>query len=252
MNTLRLAWRQLLRDLRSGDIRILLAAVVLAVVAVTAVGFVTDRTERALLIEANRLLGGDAVVRSDTPISGALENAASASGLKRTETIELNSMVRVGNGVDAQLKLGDLRALGDGYPLRGSFRLLTSDGERDASSIPASGTLWMSRAGAQTLGAHIGDSVAIGDSSLQLTALVLKEPDASLDYFNVAPRVFLNHGDLQATGLVQEGSRLDYRLIVAGDAAAVERFIAQAKPALIRGQRLESIGEARPEVRSAL
>ncbi|MEO5595771.1 MAG: FtsX-like permease family protein, partial [Lysobacteraceae bacterium] len=66
------------------------------------------------------------------------------------------------------------------------------------------------------------------------------------------PRVFLNHGDLQATGLVQEGSRLDYRLIIAGDAAAVERFIAQAKPALIRGQRLESIGEARPEVRSAL
>ncbi len=58
----------------------------LAVVAVTAVGFVTDRAERALAIEANRLLGGDAVVRGDAPIAGAIRDAASAPGLQRTET----------------------------------------------------------------------------------------------------------------------------------------------------------------------
>ena len=42
MTTLALAWRQLRRDLAAGDVRILLAALVLAVVAVTAVGFVTE------------------------------------------------------------------------------------------------------------------------------------------------------------------------------------------------------------------
>ena len=63
MRTLALAWRQLRRDLAAGDIRILFAALVLAVVAVTSVGFVTDRAERALAMEANRLLGGDALVR---------------------------------------------------------------------------------------------------------------------------------------------------------------------------------------------
>ena len=55
-----LAWRQLRRDLRAGDVRILVAALVLAVLAVTAVGFVTDRANRALALEANRLLGGAA------------------------------------------------------------------------------------------------------------------------------------------------------------------------------------------------
>lgn len=252
MKLLRLAWRQLRRDLASGDIRILIAALSLAVVAVTAIGFVTDRAERALAIEANRLLGGDAVVRGDQPIAGALREAASAPGLAHTETVEFSSMIRVGEGGDAALRLSDLRALGEGFPLRGRFVIDDARGEREAEGIPAPGTLWMSRAGADLLGARIGDAVSIGQSRLALAALVVQEPDAAMDYFNVAPKVFLNLADLPATGLVQEGSRVRYRLVVAGDAAAVERFTSVAKASLGRGQRLETIADARPEIRSAL
>ncbi len=261
MNVLRLAWRQLRRDLKAGDIHILIAALTLAVIAVTSVGFVTDRAQRGLAIEANRLLGGDAVVRSDSPITGAVLATASAPGLRRAETIALDSMIRVGNGTDQRsasgapqaLMLGDLRALGPGFPLRGSFRIVGADAqERDADAVPLPGTAWMSRAGAETLGASVGDTVTIGESTLRLTALVLREPDASINYFNVAPKVFLNLADLAATGLVQEGSRIGYRLVVAGDATAVDRFTKQVKPALGRGQRLETVGEARPEILSAL
>src|SRR3546814_2280986 len=92
---------------------------------------------------------------------------------------------------------------------------------READGIPAPGTRWMSRAGADLLGARVGDAVSIGQSRLRLAALVVQEPDAAMDYFNVAPKVFLNLADLSATGLVQEGSRVRYRLVVAGDAAAV-------------------------------
>lgn len=253
-----LAWRQLRRDLKSGDIRILLAALALAVFAVTAVGFVTDRAERALAIEANRLMGGDAVVRGDAPIAGAVRDAARVPGLRSTDTVELNSMIRVAHGdaaaADADsLRLGDLRALGPGFPLRGTFRVLDARRvERSTAGIPSPGTVWMSRAGADTLGASIGDTVRLGDASLRLAALVTQEPDASLDYFNVAPKVFLNLADLASTGLVQEGSRVGYRLVVAGDAGAVERFVGSARVALGRGQRLETIGQARPEIRSAL
>lgn len=253
MRTLSLAWRQLRRDLAAGDIRILLAALVLAVVAVSSVGFVTDRAERALAIEANRLLGGDALVRGDAPIGGVIDEAANVAGLQRTQTVELDSMIRVGEGGDAQLRLGDLRALGDGFPLRGMFRIVGDDGaERDADAIPAPGTLWLSRAGADTLGARIGDDVGIGTRTFRLAALVAQEPDASIDYFNVAPKAFLNLSDLESTGLVQPGSRIRYRLVVAGDAAAVERFSTVARDNLGRGQRIETITDARPEVRSAL
>jgi putative ABC transport system permease protein len=258
IGTLALAWRQLRRDLAAGDIRILAAALVLAVVAVTAVGFVTDRAERALAIEANKLLGGDAVLRADAPIAGAARAAANVSGLRSAETVELDSMVRVaGSGSPrasdgASLRLGELQALGAGYPLRGGFTLEASNGPRAADAIPQPGTVWMSRTGADTLGAKPGDTVLLGDASLRLVALVTQEPGAGFDYFNVAPKVFLNLADLASTGLVQEGSRVRYRLVVAGQAAAVERFVATARANLGRGQRLETIGESRPELRSAL
>ena len=249
-----LAWRQLRRDLAAGDVRILLAALVLAVVAVTAVGFVTDRAERALAIEANRLLGGDAVVRGNAPPPDEIDAAADAPGLQRTRTVELDSMIRVGEGETANLRLGDLRALGEGFPLRGQFTVIDEVGgaPQAAGGIPAPGTLWMSQAGAETLRARIGDTVGIGESQLRLAALVTQEPDAALDYFNVAPKVFLNFADLEATGLVQEGSRLRHRLVVAGDSNAVEQFVAVARDNLGRGQRLETIEDARPEIRSAL
>ena len=253
MRTAALAWRQLRRDFKAGDIRILFAALVLAVVAVTAVGFVTDRAERALAIEANRLLGGDAVVRGDAPISGAIREAAQAPGLQSVDTVELDSMIRVGEGDTANLRLGDVRALGDGFPLRGTFRIAGADGiERDAASVPEPGTVWMSRAGADTLGASVGDTVTLGTSAFRLAALVLQEPDASIDYFNVAPKVFLHRSDLDGTGLVQPGSRIRYRLVVAGDANAVDSFTSVARASIGRGQRVETIGDARPEVRSSL
>jgi len=245
-----LAWRQLRRDLASGDVRILLAALVLAVMAVGSVSFITDRAERALALEANRLLGGDVVVRGDAAIDGALREAAGAPGLLQTETLSFPSMVRAGES----LRLGDMKALGKGFPLRGRFRLLdpATGGERDAEGIPAQGTLWISRAGADLLGAKVGDAIGVGNSELTLAALVVQEPDAALDYFNTAPRVFLNLADVPATGLVQEGSRVGYRLVVAGEAGAVEGFTAFARDNLGRGQRLETAGDARPEIRRAL
>ncbi len=249
-----MAWRQLRRDFAAGDLRILFAALVLAVLAVTAIGFVTDRAERALALEANRLLGGDAVVLGDTPFDGAVREAAGAPGLRSTETQEMPSMIRVGDADDERLKLGELRALGEGFPLRGRFRVVeTVDGpERDAAGIPERGSVWLSRAGADALDARLGDMIGIGESQLRLTALVVQEPDAAIDYFNIAPRVFLNLADLPATGLVQEGSRLRYRLVVAGEPSAVERFVSTARAGLARGQRLETVKDARPEVRSAL
>ncbi|GAB2656072.1 ABC transporter permease [Arenimonas aestuarii] len=250
MNSPGLALRQLRRDLASGDVRILLAALVLAVTAVCAVGFITDRAERALAQEANRLLGGDVVVRADSPIEDPLRTLAAEPGLSRTETWSFPSMVRVGES----LRLGDLKAMAEGFPLRGEFIVLERAGgpESVAGGIPAPGTIWMSRAGAEALDASIGDSVGIGSSQLRLAALVVQEPDAALDYFNTAPRVFLNLADLPATGLVQPGSRISYRLVVAGDASAVERFTAAASENLGRGQRLETAAEARPEIRRAL
>src|SRR5690606_36199188 len=103
-----------------------------------------------------------------------------------------------------------------------------------------------------TLDARVGDTIGVGESRFTLVALVVAEPDAALDYFNIAPKVFINLDDLAATGLVQEGSRIGYRTVVAGAAGAVDRFVTEVKPQLARGQKLETAGDARPEIRAAL
>ena len=248
-----LAWRQLRRDLRAGDVRILVAALVLAVVAVTAVGFVTDRANRALALEANQLLGGDAVVRSDSPIDGPITAAVAEHGLSSARTVSLNSMVRTGAGDQSRLRMADLRALGDGFPLRGTYRIIGADGiERDAPAVPAPGKAWIAQAGAAALDVAVGDALEVGTSRFELVAVVTAEPDAAFDYFDVAPRVFLNLEDLAGTGLVQEGSRVGHRLVVAGESSDVEAFVADARAALSRGQRIETIADSRMEVRSAL
>jgi putative ABC transport system permease protein len=162
-------------------------------------------------------------------------------------------MLQVGKGAQARLLLGDVRALGAGYPLRGEFRIDTGDGiDRAAQGVPATGTAWLSRAGAARLGVGIGDAVTLGESRLRITALVLQEPDAAMDYFAVAPKLFVALSDLAGTGLVQEGSRITYRLAVTGDASAVQYFVARVSDDKLRGLRVETASDARPEIRSAL
>jgi len=249
VKTLGLAWRQLRRDFAAGELRILLAALVLAVMAVTAVGFLTDRAQRALSLEANRLLGGDAVLQADEPITGALRAGAQAPGLRHSASLSMRGM----GGVGWQVKLGQLRAVEAGFPLRGRVMIERGAGEPEvARGIPRRGSVWMNSAGVQELSARIGDMVSIGDSNLRLEAIVTEEPEAALDVFGSGPKVFLDLADLPATNLDQPGSRIGYRLAVAGEPDAVEAFEAAVRSHLGRGQRLETAADARPEIRAAL
>ena len=249
MKLLKLAWRQTRRDLAAGEIRLMLMALVLAVMAVTAVGMITDRAETGLQQEANRLLGGDAALRADTPIDAAVPERASALGLQQAQTANFPSMVQTAEAVT----LADIRAVDRRFPLRGEFELRDADGVTTTQQGgPEAGTLWLSDDAARKLNVRIGDSVGVGNLQLRYAAMLIKEPDAALDYFNVAPKVLIAYADLPASGLVQDGSRIQYRMVVAGSPGAVEKFTAQQRKQLKRGQRLESREDARPEVRSAL
>lgn len=244
----RLTLRQALRDLAAGEVRLLIAALALAVASVTTISFLTDRAERALALEANRLLGGDAVLRADAPLPPETLALAARPGLEAVRTVEFPSMVRIGE----RLRLGELRAVGPEFPLRGAFVIRDATGQREVAGGPEAGTVWMTRSGANILGARLDDEVSLGRSTLRLAAVIEQEPDGALDYFNVAPRVVMHLDDLEATGLVQPGSRIAYRLVVAGEPDAVEGFTAEAREALGRGQRLETSADGRPEIRRAL
>lgn len=250
MGGLLLAAKLLLRDLRAGELNLIGVALVIAVGSMSAVGFFTDRVNRALTQEANQLLGADLVVASDRAIDESFRAEASRRGLAVASALRFPSMVMRGS----ETMLADLKAVSAGYPLRGGLRIadVLHGEERNASGVPAPGTAWVDDRLWNQLGISRGDVVKLGNASFRIEAVLVYDPDVAIGFLNAAPRIVINDADIPATGLVQNGSRIRYRLLVAGEAESIERYREWATPGLVAGQRLEGVTDARPEIRSAL
>ncbi|MGQ3168145.1 MAG: ABC transporter permease [Hydrogenophaga sp.] len=253
-----LGWSSLVRDWRAGELRLLVLAVTLAVAALTAVGFFADRLQGGLTRDASALIGGDAVVSSDHALPGAFEARARELGLTATQTLGFPTMGRARDEEGGAARLVALKAVGEGYPLRGTMRVADAQGAPDIATrdIPAPGTAWVDEALLVALNLKMGDPLLLGDTSLRIARIVVVEPDRGGGFMSFAPRVMLNAADLPATGLVQPASRLTYRLAVAGDTARVTDFSRwvdeELKKPGARGMRLESLEGGRPEMQQTL
>jgi putative ABC transport system permease protein len=115
----RLSLRALRRDWRSGELRVIALAITVAVAALTAVGFFTDRVERAMNAQATELLGADLVVESPDPIRAAIVEAAEQRGLDRADVVAFRSVVLAGD----ETALSEVKAVSPTYPLRGRMRI---------------------------------------------------------------------------------------------------------------------------------
>jgi putative ABC transport system permease protein len=254
----RLGWRTLWRDLRAGELRLLIVAVTLAVAALTAVGFFADRLKGGLARDARQLLGGDAVVTSDNPTPQAFIDRARALGLQATGTLGFPTMGRANESQGGASKLVALKVVDVGYPLRGSLRVAPAPETpgQITRDIPARGEAWVDAPLLDALGLKMGDPLLLGDSALKIARIIVTEPDRGGGFMSFAPRVMINQADIQATALVQPASRLSYRFAVAGTDRQVRAFNqwadAEIKKAEVRGVRLESLESGRPEMRQTL
>ncbi|HNI84401.1 MAG TPA: FtsX-like permease family protein [Ottowia sp.] len=254
-----LGWRTLWRDLRAGELRLLMVAVTLAVAALSSVGFFADRLQGGLQRDARQLLGGDVVLVSDhAPAPGWTQRAA-AEGLDSVLTLGFPTMGRAPEAQGGATRLVALKAVERGYPLRGRLRLAQHAQDRAGTptdAVPASGQVWVDPSLLEALALRRGDTLLLGDSALRITELIALEPDRGTGFMSFAPRVLMNAADLPATGLVQPASRITWRLALAGPEPAVQRYRAWAEAELARpgmaGLRLETLDTGRPEMRTTL
>ncbi len=256
-----LGWRTLWRDLRSGDLRLLMVAVTLAVAALTAVGFFADRLKGGLQRDALQLLGGDAVVSSDNPTPPNFVAKARELGLSVVTNLGFPTMARATDEQGGAAKLVALKVVEPGYPLRGALRVASAPDAADAitRAIPARGQAWVDAALLEALGLKMGDTLLLGDARLTVHTVIVVEPDRGAGFMNFAPRVMINTQDIAATKLIQPASRLTYRMAVAGDEKPVQEFVAwadaqvkQASANGLRGVRVESLQAGRPEMSQTL
>ena len=261
----RLAWRQGWRDFRAGELRLLMVAVVLAVAALSAVGFFANRLDAALARDAMQLLGGDAVVASDQPAPPAFVAKARALGLRAATNTSFPSMARAPDDKGGAVRLAAIKAVSGSYPLRGRMRVITQTGgaEQAVDGGPVVGQAWVDPALLDALALQLGDGLMLGELRLRIAAAIVQEPDRGAGFMSFAPRVMLHADDLAATGLVQPASRVTWRLAVASAASGrgvddpgVREFVrwaeAQVADGKLRGLRVESLESGQPAMRQTL
>ena len=262
-----LGLRNLWRDLRSGELNLLIVSVVLAVAALTAVGFFSDRLQAGLWRDAKQLLGGDAVVVSDKPTAEYFQKKAQELGLKTNATLSFPSMARADDAKGGETKLVALKAVSEGYPLRGQMSLQNSHSggapsnqpaTRLTRDVPQAGQAWVDPSLLEVMNLQVGDAIWLGDKSFQIAALIHREPDRGAAFMNFAPRVMIHQADVPATGLIQPASRVSYRMAVSGDVSQVnvQQFLKWARAEVdkpeVRGIQVESMESGRPEMRQTL
>ena len=246
----KLAFNQLLAQYKSGDLRVLLLALVLAVSSITAVNFFTYRIAAHLNSQGGLLLGGDLAIISDHAISNQVVELAKGQSLNTTQTLEFASMAIVGE----KNQLAEIKALSAGFPLRGNLEIKLSENAptQSVQTIPNKNEVWIEPRLANALKIKVGDKIELGASQLTVAALLTREPSRGGDMFSFAPRLMMNMDDVAATQLVQFGSRVKYQVLVAGQPVNVAQFATNITPKLQRGERVEDVKTARPEIKSAL
>lgn len=202
----RWAWIQTWRDFRGGSMRLLLLAVALAVAALTAVSFFANRIERGLGRDAAQLLGADLVVQADQPLSSQWSERAQALGLRTSRTWVFPSMARAPDERGGGARLVAIKAVEDGYPLRGQVTIAGVDAEgRTVSSRPApaggppAGRVWVDPGLLDVLGVGVGDALWLGEAALTIEAVIVREPDRGAGFVNFSPRVMMSQADLART-----------------------------------------------------
>ncbi|MGD8574755.1 MAG: FtsX-like permease family protein [Gammaproteobacteria bacterium] len=250
MKLIRQSLRNLRREWRSGELGVLLAALVVAVGAISAVGFTTSRINESIRQQSGAALAADVAVSARHGLPADYARIARASGLRTASLLTFASVIKHGDKV----QLADIRAATPGYPLRGKIRVAdTPFGQsRPADGFPEPGEVWLASRLMAALAVTPGGEVTIGKRSFRVTRVLGSLPDEGQTFTDFVAPALLNQSDIAATGLVGPASRVHYRLLAAGPAAAVKAFSEKIRPDLSQGERLMTVSDANRGMREAV
>ena len=244
-----LALRQLLRDARAGELRVLFFALLVAVAASTAIGYFGARLNGAMLLRATEFLGADLVLDGSTPARAEQVRTGLDLGLQHARVVEFSSVIATDNGI----QLSSIKAADDAYPLRGELKSAAQPyAEEQPGGGPKPGEAWAESRLLTALDLKVGDEIDVGSKTVRITRVLTYEPDRAGNIYSLTPRVLINLDDLAATGIVQPGSRVTFRELWRGEAPALESYRQTLKPGLDPNQRLLDGRDGNQQIGGAL
>lgn len=250
MKALRLAVLALARDGKSGELRVLLLALLVAVSALTAVGFFTNRVSRAVDQQAGEVLAADLRLQSRSAIDREYFRLAEEAGLATAELATFPSVVLHGDNS----ALSAIRAVSEGYPLRGRVRVaqVPFGPVSEADGIPSPGEAWLEARLLAQLGAEVGDRIQVGNAELIAARVLDYRPDQGSQFVDLAPSLLMRLEEVPSTGLVQEGSRVSHIALFAGDSQVISTFKDELSRRKKPTEHVADVSDASPQIRSAM
>jgi len=250
MQILRFALRNLWRDLRSGELSVLLLALCVAVLSLTAVGFFTSRISQGVRAQAAEVLAADLRLESPRPIPGRYFAQSRTLGLRSAQILSFPTAIF--NGEASQLAA--LQAVSANYPLRGHVRIADTPfgAARITDRTPGFGEVWVDARIIAQLKISLGARLRIGAGSFRVTEVLDYRPDQGTGFVNLAPAAMINIEDIGATQLIQPGSRVTYAALFAGAEPAVAAFREFLAAAKAPGERLREVDESSRQLNSAV
>ncbi|MEQ9547379.1 MAG: FtsX-like permease family protein [Marinobacter sp.] len=238
------------RDWRERDVRVVLAALMVAVATVATIALFASQLQRTLVSSASSFLAADRQLEAENgrPIPDAWLTEAQSRQLETGQMVEFSTMVF---GAD-NFQLVSIKAVSNEYPLRGQveYQLGPDEPRRLVSSGPAPGEIWINPRLLRLLDTNVGDTLEVGNLELEISGLLVREPDGGFRMSALAPRVMMHANDVPDTGVIQEGSRVEYVYLFAGEEAALEAYYRWLEPQLEPSHEWEGVRDGETFSRS--
>ena len=253
MQALRFALRNLWRDLKSGELSVLLLALMIAVLSLTAVGFFISRVSAGVSAQASEVLAAD--LRLESFATDSAEILQRLPQTQRACRPRKSCRFPPRYSTATKISLVAFNAVSKGYPLRGRCarsprRHLCRAHETDR--IPNPGEVWVDGRAMARLQLDLGAAIHIGAATFRITQVLDYRPDQGGGYVNLAPSVLINYADLAATQLIQPGSRVNYYALFAGRTAAVADFRDYLKDAKMPSERIDDVAGSSRQLSAAI
>jgi len=250
MQALSFALRNLWRDLKSGELSVLLLALTVAVLSLTAVGFFTSRISQGVRAQASEVLAADLRIESDHALRTDYFAEARQRGLRTAEVQSFATAIFNGN----LSQLASVHAVSSSYPLRGSVRIADAPfgAARNTDRIPHTGEAWVDARIIAQLNLPLGSQMRLGAATFTVTQVLDYRPDQGTGFVNLAPAVLINADDVASTQLIQPGSRVTYAGLFAGPPAAIEALREDLKAQKSPGERIRDVDDSSRQLNSAI
>ncbi|RKG40070.1 ABC transporter permease [Acinetobacter rongchengensis] len=197
----------------TSGIYLLIIALSLAISATTALKFSNDQVQHAVTLQAAKMQAADLVLSDQYPIEQQWLTQADELQLKQSHVTMFGSMASTHD----QFVMVNVKAIDDAFPLRGELQISPKQKLK-------SGGVWLSQRAQELLKLKVGDSVQIADGQFKVTGIIQQDSNQELGFSAFSPTVIISQADVVKTNAIQIGSRVEYRLLMAGEPQAVMEY----------------------------